>query len=280
MESDSLSYNTTRQLNYVRDLELIRLFANKLKTDNDLGIFYRLYVPPRANQYFWLGYSDNCGILAPTNEPGDVRKIKIEAYDESGNRAQLSFYLKSPELALPTSVSYHQSHDTLLVNFATEMKVKRAEVQFRGESSQAYKNVRCSISSQPSGDKFQNQLRFKAPVKNGDFRYLLCDGENLCSPWFYFHEAAPNDKFALSGSSIYLCIKYPAKCADPNLEIASSDQHLSFPMIPDGPNCVRADIFDNSFLGLSKFTIKDSATIVFDTSLVFYPIAPRKDCEI
>ncbi|HBC47555.1 MAG TPA: hypothetical protein DCZ43_10950, partial [candidate division Zixibacteria bacterium] len=230
MESDSLSYNTTRQLNYVRDLELIRLFANKTKIDNDQGIFYRLYVPPRANQYFWPGFSDNCGVIPPINKPGEVQKIKIEAYDESGNRAQLSFYLKSPELQAPFSISYRQSRDSLLVDFVSLTKVNNAEIQYRGESSQAYKNVRCSILSQSLADKFQNHLRFKAPISNGEYRFSFRDNQNHLSPWVYFHEAAANDKFTLSGSANYLCVKYLAKCSNPTLTITSSNQSLSFPM--------------------------------------------------
>ncbi len=77
MNSDSLSFVSTRQLNYIRDLENIRYFSSRKKTDNDANIFYRLFVPPGARQFFWKENSDGAGILPPRQIPGSVRQVRV-----------------------------------------------------------------------------------------------------------------------------------------------------------------------------------------------------------
>ncbi len=191
MKSDSLSYNTTRQLNYVRDLELIRLFSKKTKTDNDLGIFYRLYVPPKATQYFWPGFYDYSGIIAQDREPGSVHKITAVAYDEAGNKSELRFYLKTPDLGAPASVSYFQNHDTLSIDFVSSTKANKVAVEYRDNPAQAYRTLKCTSTSQPAPDgKFLNHVKLISSGNGREFRFSYNDSPKTCSPWVYFVNTA------------------------------------------------------------------------------------------
>jgi hypothetical protein len=281
MKSDSLSYNTTRQLNYVRDLELIRLFAEKNKTDNDLGIFYRLYVPPRSNQYFWPGLSDDSGVILPNGKPGSLRKIIIEALDEAGNKSELRFCLKTPDFTAPESVSYRRIRDTLLVDILSPVNVKNANVEYRDSPAQAYKAIKCYLTAQTTSNGiFHSGLRLNVAAGPRDYRFMILDSQKLSSSWVYFHEAASDDKFTISGSPEYLSVHYSSNNPNLRLEFTSLDQQLNFDMIPDGPNRARVDIFDKSLSGAVKITIKNSRAIVFDTLLVLYPVAPGKANEI
>jgi hypothetical protein len=275
MESDSLSYNTTRQLNYVRDLELIRLFATKSKTDNDLGIFYRLYFPPGANQYFWPGLSDDDGVIAPVGVPGALHRVRIEAYDESGNRSELRFYVKSPNLPLPDPVSYQRIRDTMLVDFVTASKINKAQVEYRDKPSQAYKTVKCSISSLPMLDgKTKNRLSYQAPVKIGEYRFSFHDDRNHCAPWVYFHGTDPDDKFSIYGSPDYLCTECVAQSKTARLKVANFGLTQEFEMKPEGPNCFRAEILNSQFIGRTSFMITGDNGVIIDTMIALYPVTP------
>jgi hypothetical protein len=281
MKSDSLSYNTTRQLNYVRDLELIRLFAKKTKTDNDLGIFYRLYVPPKSNQYFWPGFYDNSGIIIQDGNPGSVRKITVAAYDEAGNKSELRFYIKTPELDVPKSISYRRNRDTLGVDFVSSIRINKITVEYREAQAKAYKAIKNYLSGQPlSDEQYINHLRLISSTGGNEFRFCFYDSQNHRSPWVYFAETALDNKFEISGSPGNLCVKYRAKYTDQKLEFTSSDQRFVFYMKSDGPNCIRADINDKSISGPLKISIRGGGAIIFDTSLVLNPVYPGNACII
>jgi hypothetical protein len=281
MKSDSLSYNTTRQLNYVRDLELIRLFARKNKTDNDLGIFYRLYVPPRSNQYFWPGLTDDSGIILPNDKPGTVRKITIEALDEAGNKSELRFYLKTPDFPSITLPSYSRNRDTVTVEFPSPEMIKSAIVESRGNISQAYKPIKSSFTCRPMSDGgYNTTLRLNTALGDSEYRFIIFDSQKRCTPWTNFHDAAPDEGFKLVGSPQFLRVQFPSRNSSLQLEITTSGQQLDLEMIPDGPNVVKADIFDKSSSGPARFIIRAGSAIVFDTSLVLYGVAPGNACEI
>ncbi len=75
-------------------------------------------------------------------------------------------------------------------------------------------------------------------------------------------------------------MRYGAKCLDSKLEITAADQRYVFYMKSDGPNSVRADINDKSLSGPLQFSVRCAGKIVFDTTLILYPVYPGRPSEI
>ncbi len=278
MKSDSLSYNTTRQLNYVRDLELIRLAAPKNKTDNDQGIFYRLYVPPHARQFFWPNFSDGSGIIRKSDLKS-VRKVSVIAFDENGNKAELRFYLRNPDLPAPEVLSYRRAKDTLVVDFKSSFQPGRVRIESRNQPGQHYGTIKGHLVSQEgSGGRYENILRVAAGNVEG--RFCLTDQENRCSPWIYIHDSRTRNNFNIGGSPNYLRIDYSTETAEPIIRISNQSLDSSMTMAPVGFGRYAADLFDFDLRGTTKFTILNKGIVSLDTKIVLYPISPDNAEEI
>jgi hypothetical protein len=286
MDSDSLSYNTTRQLNYVRDLEEIRAFSSKGKTDNDANIFYRLYIPPGATQYFWGNKADKSGILSPTGRPGSVRKITVLAYDESKNMSKFHFYVKEPELAIPQVKSYSRHLDTLIVNFSTSTKAALVEIQYRNKPSDIFKVIAGKSLShretEGATEVYGNTIRIIIPKGEREYRFCYLDEKKQASPWVYSYEGNLQKKFTFEGSPKYLKIDFaPGVFYDKlSIQIRDSSQASRLEMNPIGPNYYSCDIFDKSFAGPTMISISNGNIVVFDTTIELYPVYPQSTTNI
>jgi hypothetical protein len=282
MKSDSLSYNTTRQLNYVRDLELIRLFAKKTRTDNDLGIFYRLYVPPNSSQYFWPGFGDNSGIIISETKPGQLRKITVVAIDEAGNQSELRFYLKTPDLPQPLASRFLKARDTLRIDFLSAFKAGAAQVEFRTDAKQPFKAARSAFftkqASGADGNRYENSLSLIAG--SGDCRFCIGDQENRRSPWTYFHAGESAEKFSIYGSPDYLKIEYSTPYPEPILKITNGMSAVRLPMTPNGFDHYSTGVIDRNWSGPTRFEIDSRGAGILDTEITLHQVAPGKSAKI
>jgi hypothetical protein len=286
MDSDSLSYNTTRQLNYVRDLEDIRLFSTKKKTDVDANIFYRLYVPPGAEQYFWGKLTSKAGAIYPSSKPGAIRKIRVTAYDEYDNFSELRCYVREPDLPEPGIESYTRRSDTLIVNFQTTLKISSARVEYRNSRSEPFRNARNFLTSRiAEGDNstiYENSLRIILPKGEREYRFCYLNDKKQISPWSYSRESGALEKIEISGSPEYLKITFSPKMSYDKLNLVMHDnfKSIELPLVPAGPKLYSASILNKDFSGSTRLTIFSAGSTIIDTTLDLNPVYPSKATEI
>jgi hypothetical protein len=286
MTSDSLSFNTTRELTYVRDLELIRMFASQKKIDNDENIFYRLYVPPHAEQFFWGRFGDNSGVIPPDGKSGNVRKVEIIGLDENGNQSSLKFYFKSPELPTPWLTTYDSNLDTRTIKFVTPENPFRTQVQYRKSPQEQFKKIKASLNSKTVLDNdtvlFANTLQFIVSNAAGDYRFCYADVSNKSSAWSYFNDSHPMGKFSLYGSPDFLRVEiYSAPNLNPPLFSCSNEkENFEMTMVPDGPQSFKADVLGKNLSGITRFTIKYPEAVLIDTQIVLNPVFPGTTSKI
>ncbi len=214
MNSDSISYETTGQIDYIRDLELYGIAGNTGNKDNDEGVFYRLYVPPGAEQYFFGGFKDYAGIIGMPESHGKVRRVKIEACDESGNRSDLILYVKTPELPspLPDFISYYKFADTIEVDFLTDEKIDGVNTEFRNNVSDPFEPINSTLATKTwrsSGQvAYLNTIRIVNPYKKDEYRFrYVAPGERV-SPWIFFKDVNEMSGLEVYGSPGRLRIDY------------------------------------------------------------------------
>ncbi len=285
MDSDSLSFNTTRQLNYIRDNELIRLYGSRNKTDNDANIFYRLVVPPGSRQFFWNDNSDRAGVISENRQSDGIMQIKIAAYDEYDNRSEMRFFIRTPGLLAPANLEYIRRGDTLLVSFETAEKISGVKAQYRNSSLAPYKSINAKISTKQSDSSspiFFNTLRLVIAPGGREFRFAYYDDRGEVSPWTYSKESKSPRIFEISGAPGHLKVDYHAKAAHDFLRLSinnQAEQH-DYEMMQSGPRLWTIDIMGKNFSGPTKFTVSAGDGVLFDTSLVLYPVFPESALDI
>lgn len=288
MESDSLSFNTTRQLTYIRDLELIRLTSGRKKTDNDKNIFYRLYVPPNAQQFFWCGFNSCDGVIAPSPVAGSVRKVEIVAYDESGNQSRLRMYVKTPDIRLPDAgaIRYGRKGDSLEIEFASHQKPATAILEYRQAPTELFKRAKSrfvSLKDLAADSLFSNRLGSVISPAPREYRFSFRDNAGHVSPWIYFSESTSRDMLRLDGSPNYLKVSYSTnglKAPVLSLLIKNHRENITMPLHQSGPGLYSAALNDRQLSGLCRFAISDGSMTLADTQIVLYAVSPESTCEV
>lgn len=282
--ADSLTYQSTRQQEYLRDMELSRLGGPINGQDNDENIFHKLYIPPGAKQYFW-GDGEKTGVIPPGTVPGQIRTFEITASDEAGNLSRLKGVLASPGLAAPRPefISYYRFGDTLEVDFLTPDSVGSWWVQYRSSPDSRFKSIRCTRQSQTwegaGTAAYLNTVKAVSPNRSGDYRISFADIGGNFSPWIYFVDGSgKKNVFELKGSPDHLRLEYFPESirATLNIRVLNRSRSVDKMMSQGGINAFYFDIIDESLKGETRFTIRDESAVLIDTVLILYPAAAGK----
>ena len=282
MRSDSLSFSTTGQLNYIRDFDMISLFGSKQKTDNDAHIFYRLYIPPFSRQYFWAGFEKNGGVIEPTGNLGKIRRADVVAFDEAGNEAQIRFYLKEPELDFlaPARLQCSRRNDKLYFIFETPIRPKSKALEYRNSAIEEFKpltSMMTSIVISPAtGDHYIDTVKAAIPKASRAYRLRYLDGDGRTSPWLYFEEKTLASDFWVGGSPDLLRVEYNSESSPdhPRIHIRSDNLEYSEMMKTVGPSLFQSEFRDRRLAGPIWVGIESADSIVFDTALALYAAMP------
>lgn len=285
MNSDSISYETTGQIDYIRDLELYGIAGSTGHNDNDEGVFYRLYVPPGSGQYFFAGFKDNAGIIEMPETPGRVRKVKIEACDESGNRSYLTLHMKAPEMPspLPDFISYYKFADTIEVDFLTDEKISGVNTEFRNNISDPFEDINSDHATKTWRSDGQiaylNTFRIVDPYRKEEYRFRYVAAGGRISPWIFFKE--PNEKAGLEvyGSPERLRIDYFPDSIYTNLVAQIQTETVTFDlrMFQRGIGLFSTDIVDREINGPTSISIKKGSRVIIDTVISIYPVYPDRN---
>jgi len=287
MNSDSLSFSSTGQLNYVRDFDLIKLFEKKHKTDNDDNIFYRLYVPPQTRQFFWPANRENAGIVNPSGKAG-LREARILALDETGNEITLRFYIREPELAFirPEEESCFRKNDRIYFVVNTPIRPSAIILENRNSAMQEFKPIRMAMVSKAAVRDEESfcidTIKAAIPPAETEFRLRYIDSEGRTSPWKYFKESLNSDEFIVNGSPDLLRIEYHSNFIKsiPNVHIRANDVEFSQLMTICGPDIYETIIRNRNITGHLWVGFEDGHNIIFDTSFVLYAAIPGEAGEV
>jgi len=288
MNSDSISYETTGQIDYIRDLEMHGIAGSRSKKDNDKDIFYKLYVPPGANQYFWGGFKDYDGIVKISENPGEIQQVRIEACDESGNRTNLTFYVKTPELPapLPDFISYYKFADTIEVDFLTDEKITGADTECRNSLTDPFETINSSFAARTwrSNDNiaYLNTIRIIAPYKKEEYRFSYGTADGRISPWIFFKDANEVSGLHIYGSPDRLRIDYYPDSIYTDLLIQIQCENVAFDleMYQRGIGLFSTDIVDRELYGPTSITIKKGSRVIVDTIISLYPVYAENSARV
>ncbi len=276
--ADSISYETTGQQDYIRDIELGRLTNPGGKSDNDRHVFHRLYIPPGAGQYFWDD-SAYTGIIPPSAEPGSARKFEIAARDESGNEARLRGVIVTPKLRKPDPefLSYYRFGDTLEVDFLTFESVGSCRLQYRNTIGSVFQPTGASLTAKTwnlGGEAaYLNTVRAVSSYITGDYRISFSNEIGESSPWIYFVDGTKRRGFSLRGSPDFIRLEFYPDSIYSSLfvEIATATLTLDGEMNQAGVQAYYFDMRERELQGETRIRIKNGPEAVYDTSLIFYP---------
>ena len=287
MDSDSITYETTRQFGYVRDMELTGMVGHQKGKDNDENVFYRLYVPPNNRQYFWGDFGSGAGVIPEGDSAGQIRDVRIVAVDEGGNSANLRFVLKTPELAPPASefVSYYRFGDTVMVDFMTFKKVNDAKMEYRNRAGDRYERVESSLSTRlwNRGNEiaFLNTLIAISPHRNREYRFGFSDGEGKISLWIYFIDGADRKGLYLNGSPDHLEIEYfPGSIhADLSILIVNQSKTRTMKMNQTGLRAYGVDLRGYDLSGLTNIVIRENQSDLVNSTIELFPAFPGETLD-
>jgi hypothetical protein len=287
MNSDSISYETTGQIDYVRDLELHSIAGSRRDKDNDKDIFYRLYVPPGANQYFWSEFRDYDGIIKMPGSPGEIRQVRIEACDESGNTADLVFNLGTPELPspLPDFISYYKFADTIEVDFLTDEKISGVDTESRNSLLDPFEPINSSFATKTwrsNGNvAYLNTIKIVVPYKKDEYRFRYNTPDIRISPWVFFKDANDISGLRVYGSPDRLRIDYfpDSIYTDLLIQIQSAAVAFDLEMYQRGIGLFSTDIVDRELYGPISIAIKKGSRAIVDTVISLYPVYPENPAE-
>ncbi len=282
MNSDSITYETTGQLEYVRDMELTGMVGHQKGKDNDENVFYRLYVPPNNRQYFWGDFASGAGVIPEGDSAGQIRDVRIVAVDEAGNDAILRFVLKTPELAPPEPefVSYYRFGDTVMVDFMTFTKAYDARMEYRSSSGDQYKDMNGSLSTRAwnRGNEvaFLNTLIAISPHRNREYRFGFSEDEGSVSPWIYFIDGADRKGLYLNGSPDHLKIEYfpDSIHADLSILIANQSKTWTMKMNQTGLRAYGVDFQGYDLSGITNIIIREDQSYLVNSLIELYPAFP------
>jgi len=282
MNSDSITYETTGQLDYVRDMELTGMVGHQKNKDNDENIFHRLYVPPGSRQYFWGDFGSGSGVIPEGDSAGQIRHARIIALDEAGNEANLRFVLKTPELAPPESefISYYRFGDTVMVDFLTFTRTNNVKIEYRNPNGDQYKDINCSLSTRTwnrgSELAFLNTLIAISKYRGREYRFGFSDEEGAVSPWIYFVDGADKKMLNLKGSPDHLRIGYfpDSIHADPSIVIVNQSQTWTMKMNQAGLQAYSVDLQGYDLSGQTDIVIRGGQSYLLDSLIGLYPAYP------
>lgn len=288
MNSDSISYETTGQIDYIRDLEMYGIAGNRGNQDNDEGVFYRLYIPPGAKQYFYGGFKDYDGIINLSENPGKIRQVMIEASDEPGNRASLTLYVKTPEMSppLPDFTSYYKFADTIEVDFLTDEKIAGVDVEYRNGMIDPFKEISASLKTKTwrriGHIAYLNTVRIINPYKKDEYRFRCVSPDGRISPWIFFKDANEISGLKVYGSPDRLRIDYFPDSIYTDLTIQIQNEAVAFDleMYQRGIGLFSTDIIEREIYGPTWISIKNGSRTVVDTVISLYPVYPEKIAEV
>jgi hypothetical protein len=283
MSSDSLSYETTGQIDYVRDYRMHSIAGRRNSKDNDEDIFYRLYVPPGNRQFFWGGFDDNQGIINSDGVPGEVRRVRIEAVDESGNKAVLKILIKTPELPLPMPdfISYYKFVDTIEVDFLTYDEIFAVNTQFRNSPVESFSPLESRLTTKTwrrgGNIAYLNTLRIVAPNYKEEYRFRYGMPDGRTSPWIFFKDANETSRLMVHGSPGLLRVDYfpDSILTDLLIQIQSENVMFDLEMHQGGIGLFSTDIIDRELLGPTSVIIKKGSRVIVDTIISLYPVHPE-----
>ena len=275
--ADSISYQTTNQQDYVRDIQLGRLVDPGNKKDNDKHVFHKLYIPDGARQFFWAD-PDKSGIIPPSKQPGQARSFEIVATDEAGNESRVKGILVSPKLDPPEPefMSFYRFGDTLEVDFLTLDTVNSCNLQQRNSLGSNFESLKHSLKTQTwnrdGAVAYLNTLRAVSPYANRDYRLLFSNESADLSPWVYFVDATGKSGLNLEGSPGCLRLDYYPDSIHTSLsiEIVSPTRSIGGEMRQGGIQTFYYDIRDVGLEGETKISIRDNANVIFDTKVTLF----------
>lgn len=287
MSCDSITYETTGQFEYIRDMELTRIVGHRKTEDNDENIFYRLYIPPRNRQYFWDGNLSGSGVIPESDSAGQIRRVRIVASDEAGNEANLRLSLKTPELKPPEPefVSYYRFGDTVMVDFLTFAKINNPRIGYRNSTGDQYEDIDCLLSTRTwnSGNEiaFLNTLTAISPYRGREYRFGFFDVEGGVSPWIYFIDGAGKEGLNLRGSPDHLRIEYYPDSihTDLSILIVNQAETSTLKMNQAGLQAYAIDLRGYGLSGQTDIVISGDQSNLIDSLIDLYPAYPGQKLE-
>jgi hypothetical protein len=282
MKSDSISYETTGQIDYIRDLEMYSIARNPGNSDNDEGIFYRLQVPPGAGQYFYPGFEDYDGIIKMPENPGEVKMVKIEAADESGNSSFLTLFIKSPELPSPPPdfISYYKFADTIEVDFLSQDEIANVNMELKNSPTDPFKKIDSEILSKTWRNAgkiaYLNTIRIINQYKEKEYRFRFSAADGGISRWIFFKDAGDLSGLQVYGSPDRLRIDYYPDSIYTDLVVQIQTEAVTFDlsMYERGIGLFSTDIINREIYGPTSVSIKKGSQVVIDTIVSVYPVYP------
>lgn len=285
--SDSISYRTTGQLDYVRDMELSFLTRGANRRDNDENIFFRLYIPPGSRQFFWDD-AFGAGIIQPGDFAGQIRQVEITATDESGNRSTLRFAVKTPALESPRPefVSFYRFGDTVMVDFLTFERIEGVKVQARNSRGRPFREIDCRLFTDTwfSGNDtaFANSLTALSTRQGDEYRFMFFDEVGSVSPWVYFVDGSGESGLRLNGSPELLRISYLTDSVYKGLtlKLGIGLETREMDMFQDGIQAFYAELKGQDLEGCLEIVISQEGRSLVDSTICLYPVVPGRPLHV
>jgi len=284
MNSDSVDYESTRQSSYIRDSELQYLAGDSKSQDGDANVFFRLYVPPHAHQYFWKGLDDYDGIIRQFNDKL-VHTVKVEAADESGNMSRLKFYIKTPEIKQNEYLeqNFTLQRDSIKVQFISDLRLTSVLVQRKKTDYPAYINLdKARIWSMEAPNDSKKSINTVSFLPNSgviDYRLRIIDEDYRTSGWIYFSNYSGPPAFNITGSPDMIAIKFDSRkpLHNPSIALFNSEGQVKLPMKIIGPQSYSILLESAEYDGILDISIFDSDVSVFDTTICIFPVEPTRE---
>ncbi|MEE9555469.1 MAG: M23 family metallopeptidase, partial [candidate division Zixibacteria bacterium] len=285
--ADSITYETTKQLDYIRDIEISRIVGSGKSKDNDENIFHKLYIPAGANQYFWID-RNMIGIIPPATAPGQIRTFEIVASDEAGNESRLKGLLAAAKLRVPDPefISYYRFGDTLEIDFLTLDTIEVCDLQYRNNRGSKFKPIDCSLNSKTlnrgEAVAYLNTVRAVMSYNDMDYRLSFSDKNGDQSPWIYFGDGTGKSGLRLKGVPGHLRVEYYPDSIYTSLSIRIENQTrvIDSEMKQGGIQKYFFDIHEEEFEDVTNITIRNKSVVAIDTTLVLFPVGKGKRVRV
>lgn len=278
--ADSIAYESTSQQGYIRDMSISNRFAGRKTADNDDKIFFRLYVPPNTDQFFWGEDGANAGILGPLSDPGKVRRFEVAAYDEKGNKSILKGVIMTPYLTSPDPdfISYYRFGDSLEIDFMTFDEASGCRLQYRNSIRDSFDDLECSLSSKTwyagGNIAYLNTIRTIFPQIGLEYRFSFADSGSRKSSWNYFTDSIDRHGLDFQGSPGYLRIEYFPDSVFSSLSIMAScgGRDWNGRMKASGIGAFYYDIIGEGPDGDTRIVVRSGQARLIDSTLALYPV--------
>lgn len=246
---DKLNYESGPQIDYVRDNELSSLVEKRfgVAADNDINVFYRLYVQPDDRQLFYQDFSYPAGLIYADSLGPGIHSLAINFSDNHDNTCRLQMYLKAAALNSPVIDSMYQTANDLTIALDNSPPGLEPQVQYRRGVYESYNPVSIVRNGSPES------LTLPDMSSDGNYRIRLKSPDSEISPWIEF---APE----MESESVVPFADYLDVIVKKDMPIRVNELHLgNFENVPLLDNYFRALIPVPVTSGYFKLNLNDTS---------------------